>query len=90
MRRSLVKPIQDQIYNATKQVADKRGYGFVFDKGSSLVMIYTDPKFDISRDVLNILVSGNKQNNTSKTNSNNRNTTNSVNKGSNRTNKLKR
>ena len=90
MRRSLVKPIQDQIYNATKQVADKRGYGFVFDKGSSLVMIYTDPKFDISRDVLNILVPGNKQNNTSKTNSNNRNTTNSVNKGSNTTNKLKK
>ena len=55
LRRSLVKPIQDQIYNATKQVADKRGYSFVFDKGSDLIMIYTDPKFDISREVLNTL-----------------------------------
>ena len=90
MRRALVKPIQDQIYNATKQVADKRGYGFVFDKGSSLVMIYTDPKFDISRDVLNILVPENKQSNTPKASSNNRNTMNSVNKGSNTTNKLKK
>ena len=63
MRRALVKPIQDQVYNATKQVADKRGYGFVFDKGSDLVMIYTDPKFDISRDVLNILVPENKEKN---------------------------
>ena len=52
LRRSVVKPLQDQIYNATKAVADKRGYSFVFDKGSDLIMIYTDPKFDISREVL--------------------------------------
>lgn len=55
LRRSMVKPLQDQIYNATKEVADKRGYGFVFDKGSDLIMIYTDPKFDISREVLQTL-----------------------------------
>lgn len=51
----MVKPLQDQIYNATKEVADKRGYSFVFDKGSDLIMIYTDPKFDISREVLQTL-----------------------------------
>lgn len=55
MRRSIVKPIQDQVWIAVKQVAERRNYGFVFDKGSDLIMIYTDPKFDISRDVLNIL-----------------------------------
>ncbi len=55
LRKTMVKPLQDQIYNATKQVADKRGYSFVFDKGSDLIMIYTDPKFDISREVLAIL-----------------------------------
>ena len=55
LRRSMVKPLQDQIYNATKEVADKRGYSFVFDKGSDLIMIYTDPKFDISREVLHTL-----------------------------------
>ncbi|MBS7334175.1 MAG: OmpH family outer membrane protein [Weeksellaceae bacterium] len=76
MRRALVKPIQDQIYNATKQVADKRGYSFVFDKGSDLIMIYTDPKFDISREVLNIL----KPENNPKQNSNNRTSTNTGNK----------
>lgn len=85
LRRSLVKPIQDQIYNATKQIADKRGYGFVFDKGSSLVMIYTDPKFDISREVLNILVPNSKNNNSTKINTNSRNT---IKKGGNPTNKL--
>lgn len=77
MRRALVKPIQDQIYNATKQVADKRGYSFVFDKGSDLIMIYTDPKFDISRDVLNVLKPENtpKQNTNNRTSSNNKTST---------------
>lgn len=52
LRRSLVKPIQDQIYIAVDEIAKKKNYSFVFDKGSNLIMVYTDPKFDISRDVL--------------------------------------
>lgn len=52
LRQTLVKPIQDQMWNAVKSVAEKRNYGFIFDKGSDLIMIYTDPKFDISREVL--------------------------------------
>lgn len=52
LRKSLVKPIQDQIWIAVKEVAEKRNYGFIFDKGSDLIMVYTDPKFDISREVL--------------------------------------
>lgn len=52
LRMSLVKPIQDQVYIAVDEVARKKNYSFIFDKGSDLIMIYTDPKFDISRDVL--------------------------------------
>lgn len=76
LRRSLVKPIQDQIWNAVKQVAEKRNYGFIFDKGSNLIMVYTDPKFDISREVLLILNpnANIKENRT--TNTNNRSNTN--------------
>lgn len=55
MRKSVVKPIQDQVWIAVKQVAERRNYGFIFDKGSDLIMVYTDPKFDVSRDVLAIL-----------------------------------
>lgn len=55
LRKSLVKPIQDQIYVAVDEVAKKRNYGFIFDKGSDLIMVYTDPKFDISREVLLLL-----------------------------------
>ena len=72
LRKSMVKPIQDQIYNATKEVADKRGYSFVFDKGSDLIMIYTDPKFDISREVLQTLRPELKKQNTSTNSKNNR------------------
>ncbi|MEG0188649.1 MAG: OmpH family outer membrane protein, partial [Algoriella sp.] len=83
LRRSMVKPLQDQIYNATKEVADKRGYSFVFDKGSDLIMIYTDPKFDISREVLQTLKPELKEqrNNTNKnSNSNTKGTSTSKNK----------
>lgn len=69
LRKALVKPIQDQVWIAVKDVAEKRNYGFVFDKGSDLIMVYTDPKFDISREVLLQLnpnaVTDNKQKDTS-------------------------
>lgn len=55
-RRNLVKPIQDQIWNAVKKVAERRKYSFVFDKGSDLVMLYSDPKFDISEEVIRMLL----------------------------------
>lgn len=77
MRRSIVKPIQDQVWIAVKQVAERRNYGFVFDKGSDLIMVYTDPKFDISRDVLLILnpnAVGNRNESTSSSNTSRGNT----------------
>lgn len=55
-RRNLVKPIQDQIFNAVNKVAKKRNYSFVFDKANGdLVMLVSDPKYDISEEVLKVL-----------------------------------
>lgn len=56
LRQSAVKPIQDQLWNVIKQVAERRNYSFVFDKGSDLVMLYSDPKYDISEEVLRKLL----------------------------------
>ena len=56
VRRNLVKPIQDQIWNAVKTVAERRKYSFVFDKGSDLVMLYSDPQYDISEEVLRMVL----------------------------------
>lgn len=51
-RRELVKPIQDQIYNAVQDVARKRNLDVVFDKGSDLITLYLNERTDISEKVL--------------------------------------
>lgn len=87
LRKALVKPIQDQVWIAVKEVAERRNYGFIFDKGSDLIMVYTDPKFDISREVL-LQLNPNaniKQNNSSGGNKSGSRTSSSTNKsGSNK------
>ena len=55
-RMNLVKPIQDQVFNAVDKVAKRRNYSFVFDKANGdLIMLYSDPKYDISEEVLRTL-----------------------------------
>jgi outer membrane protein len=54
-RQELVKPIQDKIYNAIQDLAKKDRYMVVFDKAGSLTMLYTDPKFDKSEAVLDLI-----------------------------------
>lgn len=51
-RKDLVKPVQDKIYNAIQKVAEEGAYGFLFDKNSDLIMIYSSPKYDKSDDVI--------------------------------------
>jgi outer membrane protein len=52
-RQELVKPIQEKIYNAIEEVATDEGFMVVFDKAGSLSMVYTNPKYDVSEDILN-------------------------------------
>lgn len=54
-RQELIKPIQDQVYTAVAQMATNGGYAIVFDKASDMTMLYTNPKYDKSDDVLEIL-----------------------------------
>ena len=51
-RQELIKPIQEKIYNAIEEIATTKNYAFVFDKGGSLTLLYTNPKYDISDDIL--------------------------------------
>ncbi len=53
LRKQLVKPILDQVYNAIQSIAAVRKYDFVFDKSSDLVMLYSNKKYDISDLILN-------------------------------------
>lgn len=54
-RQSLMKPIQDDIYNATKKVAEERGYQMIIDRATSSDIIFASPRIDVSNEVLNKL-----------------------------------
>jgi len=51
-RESLIAPIQDEIYNAVKDIAEKQGYAVVVDRSTAIPIIYATPKIDISAEVL--------------------------------------
>ena len=51
-RESLMKPIQDDIYNAIKKISEDKGYMMVIDRASSPNIIFASPKIDISNEVL--------------------------------------
>lgn len=51
-RESLMTPIQDEIYNAVKDICDQKGYSLVLDRASDSGIIFASPKIDISNDVL--------------------------------------
>ncbi len=51
-RESLMTPIQDEIYNAVKDICDQKGYSLVLDRASDNGIIFASPKIDISNEVL--------------------------------------
>ena len=51
-RSQLVKPIQDQVFNAVQEIAANKKFDFVFDKSADVVMLYSDKRYDISDQVL--------------------------------------
>lgn len=51
-RQSLMAPIQDEIYNAVRDISDQKGYQLVLDRASGGSIIYASPKIDISDEVL--------------------------------------
>ncbi|MDR1601979.1 MAG: OmpH family outer membrane protein [Tannerella sp.] len=51
-RTSLVKPIQDEIYEAAKDIAEEKGYQVILDRASAMSIIYASPRIDISNEVL--------------------------------------
>ena len=58
-RESLLKNIQDEIWNAVKDISETRGYSLVLDRASDSGIIFGSPKIDISNEVLQKLGYGN-------------------------------
>jgi len=54
-RQELVKPIQEKVYNAIQDLATNNNYSIIFDKAGALTILYSNPKYDISDEVLDNL-----------------------------------
>jgi outer membrane protein len=51
-QEKLIKPIQDAIYEAVKEIATALGYSVVVDRASATSIIFASPAIDISDQVL--------------------------------------
>lgn len=60
-KKELVKPVQDEVFEAVEKVARQHKLQIVFDKSADLVMIYTDPIHDYTDFVLDELGLGDKE-----------------------------
>ena len=51
-RESLMKPIQDEVYNAIQELSNTKGLDLIIDKSSAMSAIFVSQKLDISDEVL--------------------------------------
>lgn len=54
-RQSLIKPIQDKVFNSVQSYAASRGYDIIYDKSGGITIFYADPKLDKSEDILKMI-----------------------------------
>ena len=47
-RSKLIQPVQDQVLTIVKQIAEEKNYDFIFDRSSSVTMLYSAKIYDIS------------------------------------------
>ena len=51
-RQGLIKPIQDDIFNAVQEISNDGSYAVIFDKAGSTTLFFTNPRYDLSDQVL--------------------------------------
>lgn len=51
-RKELIEPIQNDIFNAIKEIATEGNYAVIFDAAGGASMLFSDPKYDKSDEVL--------------------------------------
>ena len=54
-RQELVQPIQDRIYAAIERYAQEKGFDFIFDKGGAAGIIFSNPTYDKTEDIIRTL-----------------------------------
>ena len=56
---SIWKPVKDKIYHAIEVIGKKENMTYVLDKAGNSIVLYADPKYDITYKVLDYLKTGN-------------------------------
>ncbi len=51
-REEKIGPIQEEIYNAIKEISNESGYAGIFDASGGATVLYSNPRYDISDDIL--------------------------------------
>ena len=54
-RQELVKPIQDKVYSAIERFATEKGYDLILDKSSSAGLIFANPTYDKTSQVVDLV-----------------------------------
>lgn len=54
-RAELLKPVQDRVYSTIERVAHEKNYAFVFDKAAGNTVLFSNKKYDISDEVLELM-----------------------------------
>lgn len=48
----LMKPVQDRVFKAIRDVAEEEGYDYIFDKSGEILLMYSNEKLDLTQKVL--------------------------------------
>lgn len=48
----LMKPVQNKIFTALKEIAEKEDYDFVFDRSGDIMILFAKEKYDLTAQVL--------------------------------------
>ena len=59
-REKIMKPIQEKVFKAIEKVAKDKKLSFVFDRATEVPVLYADPAYDYTPDVLIYLKRGGK------------------------------
>lgn len=59
-REKIMKPIQEKVFKAIERVAKDKKLSFVFDRATEVPVLYADPSFDYTPDVIIYLKRGGK------------------------------
>jgi outer membrane protein len=49
---ALIKPIQDKVAKAIQAYAESEGDDMIFDKNSEVIMLYANPRYDVSNEII--------------------------------------